>query len=63
MTLTENTVVAYKVDAPYARDCEGGVRWNDPDIGIAWPAPNEEAVLSDRDAQLPRFRDVFAATG
>lgn len=57
-TLEPDTVVAYKVDGYYNREAEGGVRWDDPDIAIEWPVAKEEIVVSDKDAQLPRLRDV-----
>jgi dTDP-4-dehydrorhamnose 3,5-epimerase len=52
-TLESDTEVLYKVDVPYSRDHERGVRWNDPVLGIAWPVSGQEAVLNDRDRQLP----------
>jgi len=47
---------AYKCTAPYHREAELGVRWNDPEIGIAWPiaAP----VLSTKDAEYPPLREI-----
>jgi dTDP-4-dehydrorhamnose 3,5-epimerase len=54
-TLESGTEVAYKVDGPYAPDCEGGLAWNDPDLAIAWPIAEEEAQLSGKDAVLPGF--------
>lgn len=56
-TLTDVTEVIYKVTAPYDKAAERGVIWNDPDIGIDWPVQAEEALLSDKDRQLPRLRD------
>lgn len=53
LSLQENTLVSYLVDAPYAPALEGGVRWNDARIGIQWPAREDEVVLSDRDRYLP----------
>jgi dTDP-4-dehydrorhamnose 3,5-epimerase len=53
VTLEENTVVSYKVDAPYSREAEGGVRWNDPTLGVAWPMPAGGPILAERDSQLP----------
>lgn len=51
ITLTGDTEVQYKADSPYAPDCDGNIRWDDPDIGVAWPlAP---AVLSEKDANAP----------
>ena len=41
---------------------EGGLIWNDPDIGIAWPLDLAEPVLSDKDKVLPRLKDMPAAS-
>ena len=49
--------VAYKVTDFYAPECDGGLIWNDPDIGIDWPLPPSGASLSDKDAALPRLAD------
>lgn len=57
-TLEPDTEVFYKVDAPYSRDHERGVRWNDPVLGIAWPVTEREAVLNGRDRQLPLLDDL-----
>lgn len=54
-TLVPNTKVLYKVDSPYAKDCEGGLVWDDPDLAITWPVA--EAILSDKDRILPRLKD------
>ncbi|MFC0632433.1 dTDP-4-dehydrorhamnose 3,5-epimerase [Brevundimonas balnearis] len=57
VTLTPDVEIVYKVSDVYAPDCDGGVRWDDPDIGIDWPLPPHGATLSDKDARLPRLRD------
>ena len=59
-TLEPGTEVAYKVDEYYAPDCEGGLIWNDPTLAIDWPVTAAEAVLSDKDRQLPRFADFVS---
>jgi dTDP-4-dehydrorhamnose 3,5-epimerase len=59
-TLVDDTELFYKVDGLYAPDREGGVLWNDPDIGVAWPIA-EAAVLSEKDRVLPRLKDMRAA--
>jgi dTDP-4-dehydrorhamnose 3,5-epimerase len=51
--LSDTATILYKVTAEYAPDCERGIQWNDPEIGIAWPCATP--VLSGRDAQLPPF--------
>jgi dTDP-4-dehydrorhamnose 3,5-epimerase len=57
VTLVPDTDVFYKVDAPYAPDCDGAVRFDDPELGIDWGIDPGSAVLSDKDAAAPRFRD------
>jgi len=50
--LSESASVAYKCSDYYAADCERGIAWNDPDIGIAWPLVNPDPVISEKDAGL-----------
>ncbi len=57
-TLTDDAVVLYKVDSFYAPGSEGGVLWNDPDLGIAWPVDPARAILSEKDLVLPRLKDL-----
>lgn len=57
-TLGPDTVVAYKVDGHYDRDCERGIRFDDPDLAIDWGGPAQDAVLSAKDAVLPPLRDL-----
>lgn len=58
LTLEPDTVVAYKVTAPYSGDHDAGVAWDDPDLAVAWPLPVAEPVLSDKDRRLPRLADA-----
>jgi len=46
----------YKVTAYYDRADEIGVRWDDPDLAIAWPI--QTPLLSERDKMLPLLRDL-----
>lgn len=59
-TLEPDTEVLYKVSTPYAPANDGGILWNDPDLGISWPVTAQEATLSDKDLKLPRLRDLPA---
>jgi dTDP-4-dehydrorhamnose 3,5-epimerase len=53
LTLEPDCEVAYKVDAPYAPEVDGGIIWNDPEIAIDWPHVEGAPLLSDKDALLP----------
>ena len=55
-TLAPDTTVLYTVSAPYAPSHQGGVRWNDPQLGIEWPL--EPTWISDRDRGLPLFSEL-----
>lgn len=57
-TLESNTEVIYKVTSYYAPDCDRGIAWNDPDIGIEWPVAEDKAVLSAKDRSQPRLADL-----
>jgi dTDP-4-dehydrorhamnose 3,5-epimerase len=57
-TLEPNTSVLYKVTAPYEPRLDSGIAWDDPDLGIAWPVDRGDAILSEKDMALPRFRDL-----
>jgi dTDP-4-dehydrorhamnose 3,5-epimerase len=57
-TLTEHADFLYKVTAHYSQPHDGGVRWNDPDLGIKWPFPDDALTLSAKDLVAPAFRDL-----
>ncbi|WP_337018806.1 dTDP-4-dehydrorhamnose 3,5-epimerase [Oceanobacillus massiliensis] len=57
MTLTEDVEVQYKVDNDYAPDCDRGIIWNDPAIGIEWPM-DMEPVLSEKDEKASLLEDA-----
>ena len=52
-TLTPDCEVIYKCSDYYAPECDGAVRFDDPDIGIDWGIDTSSAVLSDKDAKAP----------
>lgn len=57
MTLAADTVISYKVTAPYSAAHDRGVKWDDPAIGINWPKIGEY-VLSDKDTKQPLLSDL-----
>lgn len=57
MTLTEDVEVQYKVDEFYAPECDRGIIWNDPQIGIDWPI-DIQPILSSKDEIAPLLKDA-----
>ncbi|QCJ40983.1 dTDP-4-dehydrorhamnose 3,5-epimerase [Bacillus sp. S3] len=57
MTLTDDTEVQYKVDAFYDPQFDRGIKWNDPAIGIVWPA-SLTPILSAKDQSNPNLADI-----
>lgn len=51
LTLTDDVEVQYKADNYYAPECDGNIRWNDPEIGVEWPF--EPVILSEKDEKAP----------
>ena len=60
LTLEPDTEVIYKVSAPYSRDHDMGVAWDDPGLAVAWPLPVDRPVLSAKDSALPRLSQAAA---
>jgi len=58
ITLEDNTEVIYKVSNYYSAQHDKGLLWKDPDLGIDWPVGEGEMVLSKKDCQHPRLRDL-----
>lgn len=57
-TLEPDSIIFYKVTAPYSAENDRGLLWNDPAIGIEWPLPLENAVLSDKDKKQPTLANL-----
>ncbi|MBE6210545.1 MAG: dTDP-4-dehydrorhamnose 3,5-epimerase [Rikenellaceae bacterium] len=56
--LSEEAMFQYRCDNPYAPTEERGIAWNDPAIGIDWGIPEEDVILSAKDAKNPLLADV-----
>lgn len=58
LVLSDEAEFVYKVDDFYHPNDEGGLMWNDPDIGIKWPITEDMTInLSDKDKIHPPFKD------
>jgi dTDP-4-dehydrorhamnose 3,5-epimerase len=58
--LSEVADVIYKQSAYYDPAVERGIAWDDPEVGIQWPLPPAELIVSERDAKAPRLSEVAA---
>lgn len=56
VTLTDNVEFQYKVDNFYSPEHDGGIRWNDPDIGVEWGV--SDPILSEKDMKSPFLREL-----
>ena len=54
--LSDVAEVVYKVTEEYAPECEAGIIWNDPEIGIEWPIA--DPIVSPKDAKWPTLREA-----
>ena len=60
MALEDDTLLCYASGDTYSPKTDGGVRWNDPDIGIQWPLEQvEKPILSEKDSKLPTLREYL----
>lgn len=60
LVLSEEAEFCYKVTDFYHPEDEGGIAWNDPDIGIAWPLEEgAEPILAKRDQNWKGLKETF----
>lgn len=57
VALSEYAEVFYKTNDFWAKECEGSIRWDDPEVGIKWPL-DAEPCLSEKDAAAPLLKDA-----
>jgi dTDP-4-dehydrorhamnose 3,5-epimerase len=60
ITLEPDCEVTYKVTDYYAKDCERGIAWDDPALGIDWRLSPASIILSDKDRENPRLTNVIS---
>jgi dTDP-4-dehydrorhamnose 3,5-epimerase len=58
VTLEDDCEVIYKVTDYHAPECERGIAWDDPALGIDWRLATDEVTLSDKDSKVPRLADA-----
>lgn len=59
-TLEDNCELLYKCSDVYSPECDGAVRFDDPDIGIDWGVDTSAAILSEKDAAAPLLKDFVS---
>ncbi len=57
LTLSKTAVFTYKCTAPYNKESERGIHWNDSDIAINWTASNP--VVSEKDTRALSFAEAI----
>lgn len=57
-SLSPNTVITYKVTGYYNAECDKGLRWDDPAIGIEWPDDANAETLSPKDREQPLLAEL-----
>jgi len=61
LVLSETATFQYKCTDYYAPEYDGGVLWNDPEIGIEWPLEGiEEVLLSDKDQKQQTLKEFMS---
>jgi dTDP-4-dehydrorhamnose 3,5-epimerase len=55
LALSEIAIMAYKCTEYYDSEIQGGIRYDDPILAIAWPESGAAPILSERDRGLPSF--------
>jgi dTDP-4-dehydrorhamnose 3,5-epimerase len=58
VVLSDTADFQYKCTDYYDPSDEGGLIWNDPDVGIEWPLGDIEPKLSEKDMILPKLNEL-----
>jgi len=59
ITLSEKSIFSYKCDNFYDKVSEGGILYNDATLSLDWHLSVEDFIISEKDKQLPNFKDLF----
>ena len=55
---SDYAIFSYKVDNEYNKGSEGGIIWNDSELGIDWGINKKSLILSEKDTYLPPFSKI-----
>ena len=58
IVLEDDTLFSYKCDNFYCRESERGMRYDDPALGIRWPWPGRDYLLSEKDTKHPFLNEI-----
>jgi len=58
VVLSDTATFFYKCDNYYHKLSEGGINFNDPQLGINWKLPSDELLLSEKDLMLKSLNDI-----
>ena len=58
VVLEDDTLFSYKCDNFYCKESEGGLKFDDPTLGIRWPWPGRDYLLSEKDRLHPALKDI-----
>ena len=64
LTLSEHAEVLYKTTDFWSKDCEGAIRWDDPQLAIRWPLDSLggiEPLLAQKDAAAHTLAEALTA--
>src|SRR5687768_8041185 len=56
--ISETAIVLYKCDSFYNKQSEAGFRYNDSDLQIDWGIEQGKEIVSEKDLQLPSFKNI-----
>ena len=57
--LSKEAVFQYKCSKLFNKESEGGIQWNDPDMGIDWKLKAEDVILSAKDIKRQTIKDYI----
>jgi dTDP-4-dehydrorhamnose 3,5-epimerase len=58
LVLSDEAEFTYKCTDIYNKAAEGGLIWNDPDVGIKWPEVDTELLFSEKDQKWPTLKEL-----